>query len=134
MSYYLAYGSNLNLKQMKHRCPDAQMVGRAMLEGYALQFRLYLTIQKKEGSKVPIGVYELNKRDEKSLDNFEGYPYSYKKEQVVFELDGEPCIGFVYVINEKLRPLRKPTQQYLDTVLSGYKDFGFDPSFIEAAL
>ena len=26
---YIAYGSNLNLEQMKHRCPTAEVVGAA---------------------------------------------------------------------------------------------------------
>ena len=28
---YIAYGSNLNLKQMKYRCPDSKVLGTAML-------------------------------------------------------------------------------------------------------
>ena len=36
---YLAYGSNLNLGQMAHRCPDSQVDGRAQLPGYRLLFR-----------------------------------------------------------------------------------------------
>lgn len=33
MKYYLAYGSNLNLTQMFHRCPDAQVLGYTYLPG-----------------------------------------------------------------------------------------------------
>ena len=36
---YIAYGSNLNLKQMAMRCPTAKVVGRAMLKDYQLTFR-----------------------------------------------------------------------------------------------
>ena len=31
--YYIAYGSNLNISQMKTRCPDAKIVGKTKLEG-----------------------------------------------------------------------------------------------------
>ena len=37
--YYLAYGSNLNVKQMKSRCPDARVLGIGEIEGYRLLFK-----------------------------------------------------------------------------------------------
>ena len=36
---YIAYGSNLNLKQMKYRCPTAKLVGKGIVENYELQFK-----------------------------------------------------------------------------------------------
>ena len=33
---YIAYGSNLNLEQMKHRCPTAEVVGVAELRNWRL--------------------------------------------------------------------------------------------------
>ena len=36
---YFAYGSNINLKQMAYRCPDAHMVSPIILENYELLFR-----------------------------------------------------------------------------------------------
>ena len=36
---YFAYGSNINLEQMAVRCPAAQVVGPAVLDGYELLFR-----------------------------------------------------------------------------------------------
>ena len=41
----------------------------------------YLTIEKKEGSTVPVVIWEVTESDEKSLDRYEGYPiFYYKKE------------------------------------------------------
>ena len=37
--YYVAYGSNLHLKDMKRRCPDACVVGSAILKNTMLVFR-----------------------------------------------------------------------------------------------
>lgn len=59
--FYLAYGSNLNIWQMKHRCPSAEIVGTAEIKGYELLFKgsktgSYLTIEKAENSSVPVGV------------------------------------------------------------------------------
>lgn len=67
--YYLAYGSNLNMEQMKHRCPTAKPIGTAIIENNVLTFRgsgsgYYLTIEPKIGSKVPVGVWEVTAADE----------------------------------------------------------------------
>jgi len=50
---YVAYGSNLNLKQMSHRCPTAKVYGKGKLKRYRLLFRgsknnAYLTIESKK--------------------------------------------------------------------------------------
>lgn len=37
--YYIAYGSNLDVDQMLHRCPDALTIGRSTIDGYKLVFR-----------------------------------------------------------------------------------------------
>lgn len=41
--YYLAYGSNLNVEQMKRRCPNAIKIGATYINDYKLEFRYYLT-------------------------------------------------------------------------------------------
>ena len=35
---YIAYGSNLNLKQMKYRCPTAKLIGKGVVENYPLHW------------------------------------------------------------------------------------------------
>ena len=62
--YYLAYGSNLNRKQMQMRCPGAKVIGTALLEGYELLFKgsktgFYLTIEPKADGVVPVAVWEV---------------------------------------------------------------------------
>ena len=56
--YYLAYGSNLNLSEMKEKCPFYKVIGRMFLYNYMLSFKGeetgFLTIEPKEGSVVPI--------------------------------------------------------------------------------
>jgi hypothetical protein len=36
---YIAYGSNINLEQMAHRCPSSKVVGTAIRNHAALQFQ-----------------------------------------------------------------------------------------------
>ena len=85
--YYLAYGSNLNVQQMRYRCPDATIFGTAEILDYQLLFKgsmtgSYLTIEKKEGSTVPVAVWEVSERDERNLDAYEGCPNFYYKTEI----------------------------------------------------
>ena len=64
---YVAYGSNLNIRQMKYRCPDAKLYGTGVIEDYALQFKglphgAFATIAPKEGAFVPVAVWEISKQ------------------------------------------------------------------------
>ena len=57
--YYIAYGSNLNIPQMRMRCPGARIIGTSVIEGYRLLFKgsrtgSYLTIEPQEGASVPV--------------------------------------------------------------------------------
>ena len=36
---YFAYGSNISLDQMAHRCPEAALLGPVFLPNYELRFR-----------------------------------------------------------------------------------------------
>ena len=87
---YLAYGSNLNLAQMRHRCPGARVVGYTFLYDRHPVFRgsgsgNYLTLD--EGAPacpvgVPCGVFAITRRDRDALDCDEGYPRFYDRVRV----------------------------------------------------
>ena len=90
MKYYVAYGSNLNIRQMLRRCPGAKLVRDWVLINYELQFRgsktgAYLTVVKKKNGTVPVAVWKITEEDEKRLDRYEGFPMVYKTEQSVFD-------------------------------------------------
>ena len=46
---YIAYGSNLNLEQMAHRCPTAKVAGTAMLHNWRLAFYSVATVERYRG-------------------------------------------------------------------------------------
>ena len=131
--YYLAYGSNLNLRQMKYLCPNAKKVGTYMLKDYALEFRYYLTIKKEKGAVVPLGIFEIDEKDERSLDRYEGYPTHYFKEELEVTLNDKSIKALIYIMNPKVRGVMVPSMFYLETCLEGYKDFEFDPKFLYEA-
>ena len=141
--YYAAYGSNLNIEQMRYRCPDAKIVGTALLDGLELLFKgsrtgSYLTVEPSVKNQVPVGIWEVSSRDELNLDYYEGYPRFYYKEslKVPVKLENgeiETLEIFLYIIDET-RELGLPTQSYFETCLEGYRDFGFDPDYLYKAL
>ena len=136
--YYIAYGSNLNLPQMKQRCPTAKVVGTAEIEDYELLFRgsktgAYATIEPCEGSRVPVMIWSVKPKDEMALDRYEGYPRFYDKEAMALEVDGKIVSAFVYVMTEGLR-LGIPSDSYMKTIKEGYETAGFDTDVLETAL
>lgn len=142
--YYLAYGSNLNLRQMRFRCPTARVVGTAVIENYELLFKgsksgSYLTIEPKEGAQVPVAVWSVEEPDEMALDRYEGFPTFYYKKQMQVMIKGIKTgkerlrDAFVYIMHED-RPIGIPSWYYVETCLSGYKTFGFDEHFLMSAI
>ena len=76
---YIAYGSNLNLEQMAFRCPTAKVVGKSELKDYELLFRggrrgAVATVEPKEGSTVPVLIWEIQNRDRHRWIFMKGIP------------------------------------------------------------
>ena len=134
MKAYIAYGSNMNVRQMKWRCPDARPIGTGRLEGWKLTFRGngrcgVANIEPEEGSTVPVVVWEISDRDEKNLDVYEGYPHLYVKKKVkLFNSQKSRYVyGMAYVMTDGHK-ISGPSGSYLGTIAEGYDDFGLDAS------
>ena len=61
--YYIAYGSNLSVEQMAHRCPDAKIAGMAALKDWKLAFKLHADIVPCRGSEELKAWYEEEERE-----------------------------------------------------------------------
>ena len=141
--YYIAYGSNLNIPQMRMRCPSARVIGTSEIKDYRLLFKgsktgSYLTIESKEGGRVPVVAWSVTAEDEAALDRYEGFPTFYYKKEMELPIKGirsgrvrkRRC--FVYIMHED-RPLGLPSSQYLRTCRDGYRCLGFDEKFLKWA-
>lgn len=142
--YYIAYGSNLNVKQMAWRCPKAKAIGTAVIKDYELLFKgsksgSYLTIEPKIGASVPVAIWETTEEDEKALDRYEGYPNFYYKKTMTLEVkklgkeETETVNAYVYIMHED-RALGVPSLSYVSTCVEGYKEYGFDVTTLIKAL
>ena len=129
---YFAYGSNLNLFQMKRRCKDSIFLKKYELKGFRLNFRSNYRaadIEKKLNSIVPGALFEISKSDEKKLDVYEDFPVLYKK--IYFKYYSKKVM--TYSMNRKTK-FRYPTERYLNVIKQGYKDCGLDKSYLNQAL
>ncbi len=142
--YYIAYGSNLNIRQMRMRCPQARIIGTSIIDDYELLFKgsktgSYLTIEPKDGCQVPVAVWEVTESDELALDRYEGYPSFYYKAEMKLPITGIRTGKirvrgiFVYIMHEE-RPLGIPSDFYMRTCLEGYRSFGFDKEILYTAV
>ena len=122
---YVAYGSNMVESQMAIRCPEAKLIGTGSISGARLEFYLHATVEKTgdNRNRVPVAVWEINDRDERSLDRYEGYPSYYGKERwMVHMTDGSEIDGMIYL----MKMIRKspPHEQYYAGIANAYRKFG----------
>lgn len=141
---YLAYGSNMDLAQMKVRCPGARLLGAGRLEGWRLLFKgsrtgAYATIEREAGKHVPVLLWRVTAEDEKSLDRYEGFPDFYYKRQiqaVTVNAAGRDCgrtRGMAYVMHEERR-FGLPQEWYAALLERAYEKFGFEQEILREAL
>lgn len=140
--YYLAYGSNLNIRQMRYRCPTAKPIGITVIPDYELLYKgsktgAYLTIEPKKNGIVPIAVWKVSDDDEKRLDAYEGCPTFYYKKELRLPVKlrngkTKKVDAFIYVMHEERRH-GIPSLTYIRICEEGYRNFGFDSKFLDAA-
>lgn len=140
---YIAYGSNMDERQMAFRCPEAELLGTGILEGWRLIFKgsktgAYATIEREKGQNVPILLWHITATDEERLDRYEGFPSFYYKRTIQATRTGAndedlgKTRGMVYIMHEE-RKLGLPAVDYLAVLDEAYRKFGFDEEILAAA-
>jgi gamma-glutamylcyclotransferase (GGCT)/AIG2-like uncharacterized protein YtfP len=125
---YAAYGSNLWHAQMAERCPGAEVAGALMLPGWQLTLRKFALIEEVPGAAVPIGLWRVTEAHLRTLDIKEGL-HTYARRRIALP-DGREA----WIYHEILRREGPPAAEYVERLHRGYRDFGFDPSPLEAAI
>lgn len=136
--YYIAYGSNLNIRQMEARCPSARVHHVGRIPDYELVFKTlgvcaYATIKPCKGAYVPVVVWRISPQDELNLDRYEGFPSHYCKKTLMVQIGGNILEGMAYIMNEKA-VYRLPSRQYYQIVLEGYHNFGLEELVLREAI
>lgn len=132
--YYFAYGSNMDMEQMRRRCPDAKCIDMAVLHGwkFALDEVGYATVVPEAGASVPGLLWMLSDADEAELDVYEGVRsrcYEKVTLSIVPKRTGVPAQALVYVslrgANEGAR-----VQGYLERIVHAAAHAGFGASYL----
>lgn len=145
--WYVAYGSNMNIDQMRYRCKDAELIGIGVLEGYELEFRHYASIKEVPCTTIPapVVIWSISEEDEKNLDVYEGVAHSlYFKKSVSVKLtvpitqpgssEGakESLEALVYIMTPDKYASKAPTEGYYQSIVEGYQanGIGLEPLLI----
>lgn len=135
--YYVAYGSNMNLKQMEYRCPNSKIVCNGVLIGWKLVFNIHADIiyTGSAEDKVPVVLWDIHENDWGYLDMYEGFPKYYIKKNIdVIIVGGYTTKAIVYVMNKSRKGIAPPDKYYFDIILTGYKENGINTKTLYAAL
>lgn len=137
MRLYVAYGSNLNKKAMRSRCPNATPVGKIMLTNSRLVFRGVADLEYDPEAVTPCGIWRVTPDCERALDRYEGVGsgFYYRDLNIRLRWRGESQRALVYLMGKRsYGGIFPPSQYYVDTIRQGYADFGLDASFLDAAI
>ena len=129
--YYFAYGSNLNLKHMSERCPEAKPKSTAILPNYKVIFTGWsrkwrggvATLRISQGAKVKGAIYEISARDLRLLDKHEDYAHTYDRMNVKVITADDEFVEAVTYIKPQQSEETAPSQEYLAIIRQGYKDW-----------
>lgn len=132
--YYFAYGSNLDERQIKDRCPSSKLIDKFSLKDYKLDFTIFsqkrlcgcADVIKNPGTEVWGLVYELTQQDLDRLDNFEAHPHKYKRftTNVINEI-GEKMQVETYEVVEKSVETIRPSKEYHNILVEAGKKYNF---------
>lgn len=133
---YFAFGSNLDERQMRERCPSAKAGPRATLDGHRLVFRGasrrwgggVATVVRDPERHVEGRVYTLDHADLERLDRFEGCPGAYSRvSRVVRFRNGRRARVHLYVFVDGLQ-VNPPSKQYFAVIARAYRKLALEPT------
>lgn len=136
--YYFAYGSNMNLEQMKQRCPDARFLKRSYLKGYKFVYDGHsltrngavANVVKFNKGVVWGALFEADNICIENLDRYEGYPTNYQKKSIEVKDDQDNKYqALIYL--RKPQSEGTPSDEYRKIVLKGASDCELPKDYVE---
>ena len=147
---YFAYGSNLNLDDLRDWCiqrgydfPISQPVSHGYVPDMELVFNYHsstrgggaLNLELRLGHVVTGMLFEVSPGGWEALNAKEGAPGYYRQKRVpVLTDDGDRVDAVTYeVVPERVRDFVAPTEDYVNAVKAGMREFGISHGPLEAA-
>lgn len=143
---YFAYGSMMDLGEMRGRCTSAKFVAVAKLPDHSLQFTRrsikrgcgVADVVPEPGKDVWGVVYEIAEEEFANLDKAEGFrpgrplsENSYVREQRQVHRDGDeslPILAWIYFANRQPNPLL-PNAAYRKLIVDGARHWRLPPEY-----
>ncbi|GHC19774.1 gamma-glutamylcyclotransferase family protein [Aidingimonas halophila] len=129
MTYYFAYGSNMNPDRVQARIGSTKRVLAGVLPDHALSFNkasripgiAHANVVHQPGSQVEGALFQLADAAQVELmDPFEGVPHDYQRQRKAILTSLGTIDAWVYIaVPERIRPGLKPAREYLDHLLAG---------------
>ncbi|MDT5117268.1 MAG: hypothetical protein QOE30_3007 [Mycobacterium sp.] len=128
---YFAYGSNLCVRQMAQRCPDAIDPRPAVLSDHdwLINQRGVATVEPFAGNQVHGVLWQLSDHDLATLDSAEGVPVRYRRDRLTVDTDNGPSPAWVY-IDHRVTP-GPPRPGYLSKIIDGAVQHGLPQRWID---
>ena len=130
--FYFAYGSNMNVAQMRARVPGVELVGTGTLKGHEFLFSGYshtwggavANVRRARGKSVFGVVYLLPAFGLPKLDRFEGYPQSYQRKSADISLTDGGSVSAVLYYKRQTAAQAPPAPVYVKLILAALKRHG----------
>jgi phage replication-related protein YjqB (UPF0714/DUF867 family) len=128
---YFAYGSNLCVRQMALRCPDAADPRPAILSDHdwLINQRGVATVEPFAGNQVHGVLWQLSDHDLATLDSAEGVPVRYRRDRLTAFTNDGPSPAWVY-IDHRVTP-GPPRPGYLPRIIAGAVHHGLPQRWID---
>jgi AIG2-like family len=137
VALYAAYGTNLDVRRMRERCPHSPSRGSGWLQGWRLTFGgedlawggALATVVEDPSSQVFVLLYDVPSWDEETLDTWESIDLgSFRKLRLrVQTLDGE-TLAWLYVLDAYEGGL--PSAHYLSVLADAAEHAGAPTDYL----
>jgi len=128
---YFAYGSNMDVAQMKERCPDAELLDVAVLHGTSFRINRYgVATVIPSAAKVYGVLWGISANDATNLSVYEGEKDEFYFKEVVSVQPAkiQPLTATIYLA-ANIQP-GKPRSGYLELILRAAKAHGFPNDYM----
>lgn len=137
---YFAYGSNLGVRRLRGRCPNAGRGRPAKLSGWRIVFNKVsmdgsskANIEPSQSGAVWGAVFEIRGDEKEGLRGAEGHPRHYEEHSFIVSCGDEELEAVAYVAcpdRVAASPV-PPYGWYLEHVLRGAEETGLPADYIE---
>jgi gamma-glutamylcyclotransferase len=140
LTWYLAYGSNMNRGVFEGRRGMRPVRARAaLLEDYRLRFNLAIgpgergvaNLESQVGARIWGVLYLITVEQSEHLDRTEGVPRgAYRRTSVSAIVDGSEQIAAFTYQSDRNSPGRKPSARYLRLLIEGAVQHGLPSDYL----